>query len=258
MLNKTNIINNLEEDGYTIIENYFGAHELAEIKNSLLETLNYIHPSDETDLSKKYYEVKNFNSKLKGNWYDIAPYNLSLLTLLHKKELIEIIKTYFNTKVLFSGRPCIHAHDDVNQHLLDAHQETCQFAVDNLVFWSPIDDTNEDNGGLSVFLDSHDKGYFDHKLQHPEKENVWTKDYTHIPENITSKFKKINLNVKGGSAVLMKSSMIHCGYPTKKSGHLRITLTERFNPLRKLPFLKNESSPMKIPYVGIDYNSIQD
>ena len=42
--------------------------------------------------------------------------------------------------------------DDSNQHILDAHQETSQFAVDNLVFWSPIDDTNEENGGLSVYL----------------------------------------------------------------------------------------------------------
>ena len=95
-----------------------------------------------------------------------------------------------------------------------------------------------ENGGLSVYLDSHNKGYFDHKLEHPNGKKVWTKDYTHIPEEITHKYKKINLNVKAGSSVLMKSSMIHCGYPTKKRGHLRITLTERFNPLRKLPFLK--------------------
>ncbi len=257
-MDKKKIIKELNSDGYTIIKQYFSKIELNEIKESLLETLNYIYPSNETDLSKKYYEVKKFNSKLKGNWYDIAPFNLSLLTLLHKKDLINIAKSYFNTKVLFSGRPCIHAHDDSNQHILDAHQETSQFAVDNLVFWSPIDDTNEENGGLSVYLDSHNKGYFDHKLEHPNGKKVWTKDYTHIPEDITSKYKKINLNVKAGSAVLMKSSMIHCGYPTKKRGHLRITLTERFNPLRKLPFLKNPEAPLKIPYIGIDYNSIPD
>ena len=56
----------------------------------------------------------------------------------------------------------------------------------------------------------------------------------------------------------MKSSMIHCTDIQLKKGHLRITLTERFNPLRKLPFLKNPEAPLKIPYVGIDYNSIPD
>ena len=75
---------------------------------------------------------------------------------------------------------------------------------------------------------------------------------------MTSKFKKVNLEVKSGSVVLMKSSMVHCGYPTKKKGHLRITITERFNPLCKIPFLKNESAPIKIPYVGVDYNAIPD
>ena len=181
-----------------------------------------------------------------------------MIFLLHKKNLIDTIKEYFNSSVLFSGRPCIHAHDDENENLLDPHQETSQFAVDNIVFWSPLDNTNEENGGLTVFLDSHNKGYFEHKLEHPQKKKVWTKDYTHIPIKIVSKFEKKNLEVKAGSVVLMKSSMIHCGYPTKKKGHLRITLTERFNPLRKIPFLKNTDVPMKIPYIGIDYNSIPD
>jgi len=258
MLNKKKIVSEIKNNGYTIIEKYFSDDELIEIRTSLKDTLNYIHPSNEKDLYKKYYEVKKFNQKLKGNWYDIAPFNLSLLTLLHKKNLIDTIKEYFNSSVLFSGRPCIHAHDDENENLLDPHQETSQFAVDNIVFWSPLDNTNEENGGLTVFLDSHNKGYFEHKLEHPQKKKVWTKDYTHIPIKIVSKFEKKNLEVKAGSVVLMKSSMIHCGYPTKKKGHLRITLTERFNPLRKIPFLKNTDVPMKIPYIGIDYNSIPD
>ena len=142
--------------------------------------------------------------------------------------------------------------------MLDAHQETSQFAVDTLVFWSPLEDTNDENGGLSIYLDSHKKGYFEHKLERSDNKKVWTKDYTHIPNEITSKFQKVNLVVKSGSVVLMKSSMIHSGYPTKKRGHLRITITERFNPLRKLPFLKDENAPIKIPYVGVDYNSIPD
>ena len=53
------IIKELNSDGYTIIKQYFSKIELNEIKESLLETLNYIYPSNETDLSKKYYEVKN-------------------------------------------------------------------------------------------------------------------------------------------------------------------------------------------------------
>ena len=44
---------------------------------------------------------------------------------------------------------------------------------------------------------------------------------------------------------------MHSGYPSTKKGSLRITITERFNPLQKIPFLKNEKAPLKMPYVGI-------
>mgnify|MGYP000336056461 CR=1 FL=1 len=72
------------------------------------------------------------------------------------------------------------------------------------------------------------------------------------------KFEKIELEVKAGSAILMHSSVLHCGYPTKKRGSVRIIVTERYNPLQKIPFLKNENAPMKIPFVGVDYNKIVD
>ena len=45
---------------------------------------------------------------------------------------------------------------------------------------------------------------------------MWTKDYTNIDKSIYSRFKKINLKVKAGSAVLMNNRMIHTGYPMKK------------------------------------------
>ena len=41
----------------------------------------------------------------------------------------------------------------------------------------------------------------------------------------------------------------------KKKNHVRITITERFNPLQKIPYLKKEKAPLKIPYKA-DYNKI--
>ena len=55
--------------------------------------------------------------------------------------------------MLFSGRSAVHIHDDENMHLLDPHQETAQFARDTMVFWSPLYDTNQNNGGLVVYKD---------------------------------------------------------------------------------------------------------
>ena len=69
---------------------------------------------------------------------------------------------------------------------------------------------------------------------------------------------RIELEVSAGSAVFLHSALVHCGYPNKTKGHVRITVTERFNPLKKIPFLRDEKAPLKIPYVGVDYNKISD
>jgi hypothetical protein len=51
---------------------------------------------------------------------------------------------------------------------------------------------------------------------------------------------------------------VHCGYKNKKKNSVRITITERFNPLKKIPFLKKASAPMRIPFTGINYNAIKN
>lgn len=86
----------------------------------------------------------------------------------------------------------------------------------------------------------------------------WTPDYTHINPKLVEEFKKIDLEVKSGSAVLLHSALVHCGYSNHTKGHVRITVTERFNPLKRLPFLQDEKATLKVPYVGVDYNAIKD
>ena len=56
----------------------------------------------------------------------------------------------------------------------------------------------------------------------------------------------------------MHSSVLHCGYPNKTKGSVRITICERYNPLQKIPYLRNKNAPMKMPYTGVDYNKIVD
>ena len=107
---------------------FFDEESLNEIKSSLLKTLHYIKKDNETDLQKKYYQIKKYNPKLKGNWYDMANYNITLYQYLHSKDVTDFIKEFFKTEVVFSARPCIHVHDDSNDYLLDPHQETNLFA----------------------------------------------------------------------------------------------------------------------------------
>ena len=53
-INKTNqeVINEINENGYCLLENCFTNDDLDEMKNSLLQSLNYIKPGNETDLQK--------------------------------------------------------------------------------------------------------------------------------------------------------------------------------------------------------------
>ena len=259
-LKKTNteIINEIKDKGFCILENCFNQDDLKKMKDSLLDALNYIQPNGETDLQKKYYQVRNFDRKLKGNWYDIAGRDINLLQQLHSPSLVSIVKQYFNSKVIYSGRPCIGVYDDENIHLLEPHQETSQLSVDSLLFWAPLYDTNKNNGGLAVYENSHKHGYFDHTLDHPDGNKGWTKQYTHVSKEISSKIKRKELEVNAGSAVLMISSCLHCGYPNKTKDSVRITVCERFNPLQKIPFLRDPKAPLKIPFTGIDYNKITD
>lgn len=258
MWNYKKIKKSLNDDGYYEFKNYLNKSELEKVKNSLVDTLNYIHSSKQKNLQKKYYEVKKFNKKLKGNWYDICKYNIDLLGFLHKKEMVNFVKKYFSSKVVFSGRPAIHAHDKDNDRLLHAHQETNQFARDTIVLWIPLCDTNYKTGGLKIYEKSHKKGYFKHSLEHPELgKKAWTSKYTHIEKKYLKNFKEKNLTVKAGTGIILLSSLVHSGYENTDDKSVRITITERFNPLKKLPYLKNIKAPMKMPYVGLDYNKLK-
>ena len=249
------VIREIKKNGYYIYENFFSPNDLKEIKNSLLDTLHYIKKDNEKDLAKKYYKIKKYSKKLKGNWYDMANYNLTLFKHLHSEDILKLIKKFYRSKVIFSARPCIHAHDSSNDYLLEPHQETNMFSRDGILLWSPLFDTNKENGGLVVYKNSHKYGFFKHKLKSSSGKKTWTKNFTNIDPNIFNKFEKVELNVKAGSAVFMINSMVHGGYPMTKKNRVRITITERYNPLQKIPFLKKEKAPLNIPYKA-DYNKI--
>ena len=110
-----------------------------------------------------------------------------------------------------------------------------------------------------IFKNSHKHGYFNHSHEQSRSgDKRWTSGYNHVDPTITKRFKKVELEIKAGSALLMQSKVIHCGYPIKKKGDVRMVLTERYNPLQKIPFLKNENAPMNIPLTGVDHNKISD
>ena len=76
----------IKDKGFCILEDFLNNKDLDKIKNSLLKALHYIQSDDEKDLQKKYYKIKKYNPKLKGNWYDIAGRDINLLQFLHQNK----------------------------------------------------------------------------------------------------------------------------------------------------------------------------
>ena len=124
-------------------------------------------------------------------------------------------------------------------------------AKDFLFIWAPLYKAKNSQGGLLIFKDSHKKGYqkhhFDNKLGSAQ-----------VSKEIINKFEKKIIEVDAGSALLIHSALIHGSIKTKKKRFARFVLCDRLCPLVKLPYLRKEKAPIKIPYVGVDYNAIVD
>ena len=56
----------------------------------------------------------------------------------------------------------------------------------------------------------------------------------------------------------MHSALIHGTLATKKKNIAKFVMVDRFNPLKKIPYLRDVNKPMKIPHFDVDYNLIVD
>ena len=130
------------------------------------------------------------------------------------------------------------------------------FSKDFLFVWAPLYNAEDDQGGLLIYENSHKHGYWKHKVDNKIGS-------TNINQEKLKKFKKKILQVKAGSALLIHSAVVHGSVKTKRKRFARFVMTDRFCPLIKLPYLKNEKAPLLIPYMFegediVDYNTITD
>ena len=247
---KEKIFKNIRENGYSALNNIYSKKQLNNVKDALVNILNYIVPDDKIkDLHKKYYQVKEHSMKLKGHFFDMTSFEIGTLQLLYEPKIIDLVKGYFNTKVVFSGRPCIHIHDSENERFLEPHQETNQYARDFLFIWAPLFDATGDQGGLEIYKKSHTQGYWTH--------NPTNKlGSSHLKNDVINQLEKEKVEVKAGSALLVHSALVHGSVLTKKKKFARFILCDRYSPLQKIPYLKDENASIKIPHFGFDYNKI--
>ena len=96
-----------------------------------------------------------------------------------------------------------------------------------------------------VYEKSHKKGYYKHTPYN-------RLGSSHLEKSVYGKFNMKILKVKSGDAVLLHSAIVHGTWMTKKKGFVKYILCDRFNPLQKIPYLKN----LKIKLVKLNLNQI--
>ena len=249
---KDKIFRDIKDNGYALLKDIYSSKEIDRVKNSLVRMLNYIKPDNKIkNLQEKYYQIKEYSPKLKAHFYDMVQHETESLRLLRKPKIHDLVKNFFKTEVIFSASPSIHIFDSENDRFLEPHQEISQYSKDFLFIWAPLYNAKNSQGVLLIFKDSHKKGYqkhhFDNKLGSAQ-----------VSKEIINKFEKKIIEVDAGSALLIHSALIHGSIKTKKKRFARFVLCDRLCPLVKLPYLRKEKAPIKIPYVGVDYNAIVD
>ena len=82
---KKKILREIKQKGYCVIKDVYSKKDINQIKSNLLEILHYIHPKKIKDLNKKYFQIKRFDKKLKGNFFDLLSHEISTLNVLHRQ-----------------------------------------------------------------------------------------------------------------------------------------------------------------------------
>ena len=85
-MNYSKVIKEIKLNGFYVYENFYTKKDINEIKKSLFRLVKLYKKNKSKRSSKKYYEIKKFNHKLKGNWYDMAGNNLTIFKFVHKKK----------------------------------------------------------------------------------------------------------------------------------------------------------------------------
>ena len=132
------------------------------------------------------------------------------------------------------------------------------FSAEGILLWSPLYDAIGDQGGLYIYSGSHKHGIY------PHEENSPKTSHQGVSPEILNQFERRRLAVKAGTLLLIDCAVIHESVETVKKDFARFILSERFCPLRKIPYLRQENVPVKIPYPdGVkgftkDYNELKE
>mgnify|MGYP001216607705 FL=1 len=140
----------------------------------------------------------------------MCAYEMEIYSAIHDPRIIDLVKSFYKTDTIFSGRPALHIHDSENERSLAPHQEIHLFSGDGLLLWSPLYDAKDDQGGLFIYKNSHKNGIYKHEQSNKQV------DHKGVSPSVYNKFEKKRLEVDAGTALLIDCAAIHESVKTEK------------------------------------------
>ena len=116
-----------------------------------------------------------------------------------------------------------------NQYLFPLHQDYTYdpSSKDGLVFWMPLQKTNIENGGLTVYEKSHQGGIRKIKVMASDNSSVNGSKMFKMENVDLAAYKKVNIEVNEGEILVFSNLLLHHSNENLSS-KVRLTIQNRF------------------------------
>jgi ectoine hydroxylase-related dioxygenase (phytanoyl-CoA dioxygenase family) len=210
------------------------------------------------NIDEKYIFLLKKNKKLKSHYYDLTKLLDEVVRLSVSNKFIKIGKKLLNSKTILVDAPQIRADHKFDKRFLPQHQELNQISKDVINFWIPLVNVDKKGGGLFFRPKTHKLGHIKFKNSAMSATADSKKRQKTINKLFSApslkKYKSICPKLNAGDAVIFQTFIFHGTTPNKLK-RIRWTYVSRFNSIKKVPYLKNSNSSLRIPYKE-DYNKI--
>jgi len=223
-MNLASIDREIQELGFSIIENVYSNQEIEDILAAISKT----NPNKETfRKSNDLFAIRQFLKEV--------PDTINLIFNNNLKDIIKALfgKTYFLVKSIYFDKPetsnwFVSYHQDLTisvdqkveidrfgpytkKHNQFAVQPPLEILESNFTIRIHLDDTNEENGALKIVSNSHSKGIYRHETINWDTEN------------------EISCAVKKGGLMIMKPLLLHSSSRTTNNRKRRVIHLEFSN-----------------------------
>ena len=231
------IVNELHACGYAKFHEADISKQISAVKSELKKIIAALCNSskvefDEVDsINQSLLNLAAKDRKLVGHIFDATSRLLSMHKLSLNPFAIEIAKSFMGTELVQIALDKAIRIDmpRENQYLFPLHQDYTYdpSSKDGLVFWMPLQKTNIENGGLTVYEKSHQGGIRKIKVVASDNSSVNGSKMFKMEDVNLAEYKKVDVEVNEGEVLVFSNLLLHHSNENLSS-KVRLTIQNRF------------------------------